>query len=236
MGGHLVTITSEEEQAKVEQMITPGTMEGYWLGSKRTSPGGNFAWITGEAFEYTKWHGSQPDYYLGNEEYLMIYRSSCGWNDLDELCDDIFGKCGFICEWDSLDPNVMDQLLQNSGAQQGDITISLIWDSYDDLDLHVFAPDGSEIYYSNPKACGGELDVDANANDERKADPVENIYFSDPISGEYWVYVYNYTDRTEGRATNYLVRITVGGESQTFSGTIANEEDTAEILGFRYSS
>lgn len=236
LGGHLVTITSEEEQAKVEQMITPGTMEGYWLGSKRTSPGGNFAWITGESFEYTKWHGSQPDYYLGNEEYLMIYRSSCGWNDLDELCDNIFGKCGFICEWDSLDPNVMDQLLQNSGAQQGDITISLIWDSYDDLDLHVFTPDGSEIYYSNPKACGGELDVDANANDERKADPVENIYFSDPISGEYWVYVYNYTDRTEGRATNYLVRITVGGESQTFSGTIANEEDTAEILGFRYSS
>lgn len=385
MGGHLVTITSAEEQAKVEQIMSEGTMQGYWIGSKRTASGGDFAWITGEPFEYTKWHTGQPDYYLGNEDYLMIYRSSKYWNDLDNLSDNISGKCGyicewdttlgslsipnsndnssvvsynghtyayydlgytwddaekycesmgghlatitseqeqktvhemirngtksnywiggyktasgsfawitgeaysyaawssgnpdnsngeedrimmfengkwndlradgclegdrsgkfglanmgFVCEWDSLDPNIMDQLLENSGAQKGDIIISLMWDSYDDLDLHVFAPDGSEIYYLNPQACGGELDVDANAGSERKTDPVESIYFSDPMSGEYWVYVYNYSDRTEGRATNYLVRVTVGGESQTFSGTIENEDDTAEILGFRYSS
>lgn len=236
LGGHLATITSEEEQTKIEQMISGGAMEGYWLGSKRTTTGGDFAWITGEPFEYTKWHGGQPDYFRGNEEFLMIYTSSLGWNDLDTLSDNISGKCGFVCEWDSLDPNRMDQMLQNSGAQRGDITISLMWDSYDDLDLHVITPDRSEIYYDNPKACGGELDVDANANDERKADPVENIYFSEPVSGEYWVYVYNYTDRTENSATNYLVRVTVGGESKTFSGTIENEDDWLEIHGFGYTS
>ena len=170
------------------------------------------------------------------DENGVIHQQQDKQFDKATLSDNISGKCGFICEWDSLDPNRMDQMLQNSGAQRGDITISLMWDSYDDLDLHVIAPDGSEIYYNNPTACGGELDVDANANDERKADPVENIYFSEPISGEYWVYVYNYTDRTENSATNYLVRVTVGGESQTFSGTIANEADSVEILGFKYTS
>ena len=113
---------------------------------------------------------------------------------------------------------------------------AIMWDSYDDIDMHVFTPDGSEIWFDNKSAGGGTLDVDANAKDERKASPVENIYFPNPASGEYWVYIFNYEDRTPNQATNFLVRVKVGNEEQTFSGTITNQDETIEVLGFNYTA
>ena len=41
----------------------------------------------------------------------------------------------------------------------GDITITLTWDTRDDLDLHVHTPDGSEIYYGRTRANGGYIVV-----------------------------------------------------------------------------
>ncbi|MCO4744826.1 MAG: hypothetical protein KC912_08555 [Proteobacteria bacterium] len=47
-----------------------------------------------------------------------------------------------------------------------------------DLDLHVHTPDGSEIYYGNPLAAGGQLDVDCFCGVENCASgPNENIYW-----------------------------------------------------------
>ncbi|MBR0302936.1 MAG: hypothetical protein IJQ80_03715 [Clostridia bacterium] len=45
--------------------------------------------------------------------------------------------------------SAMDDLLDEQGAMEGRITISLYWPTKDDLDLHCIAPDGSHIYYSN---------------------------------------------------------------------------------------
>ncbi len=124
--------------------------------------------------------------------------------------------------------------LNQAGAGQGDITVSCAWDSADDLDLHVFTPNGGEIYWDNTEADGGILDIDANrSSDSVSSSPVENIYFADPVSGEYWVYIYNCEDRSSG-STNYIVRLSVGGRSETFSGTIDGEDSTIEITGFRY--
>jgi hypothetical protein len=53
-----------------------------------------------------------------------------------------------------------------------------MWYNTDDLDLHLQF-NGNEIYYGSKRACGGELDVDANANYFSVTNtPVENIVFA----------------------------------------------------------
>lgn len=135
----------------------------------------------------------------------------------------------------TLSEEELNNQLENAGALTGAITVSMLWNTYDDLDLHVYTPTGEEIYFSNPSAGGGTLDVDANAYDDSLVEsPVENIYFSAPGSGTYSVYIYNYYDRTEGYGSDYLVRITVGDVSQTFSGTIDGTGTQVDIYNFTY--
>ncbi|HET6428249.1 MAG TPA: lectin-like protein [Phycisphaerae bacterium] len=61
-GGHLVTITSAEENDFVTSLLTPG--QTYWIGGYQTSdgiePDGGWRWSTGEAWEYSNWAGSGP--------------------------------------------------------------------------------------------------------------------------------------------------------------------------------
>jgi hypothetical protein len=200
---------------------------------------GLWNWVTGEPFEYSNFAPGKPDNNGQDEFFLHICNDSYQWNDLNNGDTLEHLHRGFICEFDSLadlDEGSLDQSLSEAGAMSGDITISMLWDSGDDFDLHVFTPDGTEIYYSNPVAAGGELDVDANSESSNlSSSPVENIYFANPVPGQYWVYVNNYLDRTPDRAGNYLVRITVGGQSETFTGSLANEDDTVEVAGFQYN-
>jgi len=46
------------------------------------------------------------------------------------------------------------------GATDGIITITLTWGAEPDVDLHVFEPDGTHVYYSNRSGNSGFLDVD----------------------------------------------------------------------------
>lgn len=116
-GGHLVTITSSEEQAVIENLLrSKGNKNNYWLGAYRN--GSAWAWVTGERFSYTYWSGGQPDNFQGRENRLSMYRNrnprgynKLGeWNDSapDGVCNNepFFGAAnfGYICEWDS-DPN-----------------------------------------------------------------------------------------------------------------------------------
>lgn len=91
------------------------------------------------------------------------------------------------------------ELLAKMGAQSGKMEISLCWYSKDDLDLHCITPEGVHIYFRNPDAGGGQLDVDMNVKDETAVSPaVEHIRFAAPGPGVYQFYIDNYTDRTDG--------------------------------------
>lgn len=117
IGGHLVTITSSNEQMFIQQLInTHGTHNSYWLGAFRALPTKDqwlngisptdWIWITGEEFLYSNWDDKQPDYYDRKELLLMLWKKSnnnktgrsFSWNDVPPSYQ---VDMGFICEWDS---------------------------------------------------------------------------------------------------------------------------------------
>ena len=114
LGGHLATITSEDEELFIETLISEFKGKNYWLGGFKDSSH-KMRWVTGESFIYQKWGQKQPDNY--DEETLMIYtydnpgtsqNDTLTWNDLNPNgnCNNEswFGveNFGIICEWDYL--------------------------------------------------------------------------------------------------------------------------------------
>jgi hypothetical protein len=79
---------------------------------------------------------------------------------------------------------------QERGARTGALQIILAWEDLNDLDLHVICPRGETIDYTNRRACGGELDTDANFQPPLTTTPVENIAFARaPANGTYRIAV-----------------------------------------------
>jgi hypothetical protein len=96
----------------------------------------------------------------------------------------------------------------------GALQITLRWDNLTDMDLHVFEPNGTHIFFANPgpTSTGGFLDVDSNGGCV-STDPsgVENVYWaSSPPVGTYQVWV----DQFLGCGTppaNWLLTVKVDG-------------------------
>jgi len=107
LGGHLATITSQEEQDLINTLIKNGSSNFYWLGATDEIIEGDWRWITGEKWGYTNWDSSQPDNHSGidgvEENYLTL-RSNGRWNDLQAIGDSrdsaSLAFAGFICEWE----------------------------------------------------------------------------------------------------------------------------------------
>ena len=110
MGGHLVTITSPEEQQFVEELISEGVNVFYWLGATDSGAQPNqYYWVTGEAFNYNNWREGQPDNgdwgVGGTEDYIGMLRIDVPkykglaytWNDFRDNPND---SHGYVCEWD----------------------------------------------------------------------------------------------------------------------------------------
>ncbi len=106
----------------------------------------------------------------------------------------------------------------------GDVQIALSWDADSDVDLHVVAPDGSEIYYANPRSVGGELDLDSNAGCSIDGTRNENVTWPTGTApaGTYTVLV-DHWDSCGVAQTNYTVRINNGGNVQVFTGSLTGE-------------
>ncbi|MBR1674665.1 MAG: hypothetical protein IJ703_06885 [Eubacterium sp.] len=127
----------------------------------------------------------------------------------------------------------MNETLAQMGAEDGVITISLGWQSDDDLDLHVVTPDGSEIYYMNKIAGGGELDVDMQVEDDHLvANPAEHVVFKNPDKGVYKISVVNYKDRTEGSDTPFIVVVKAGNVSKTFR--LSTTSHSVSVVSLKY--
>lgn len=125
---------------------------------------------------------------------------------------------------EDIDAEIRQRLLKAGGRFENcSIRASLIWNTFDDLDLHVFTPDGEEIFYGHKRSrCGGELDVDRNAGHGQTREPVENIRWikGGAKPGKYTVFVRNYTHHERVPADiDFKVELEIDGKVQSFSGT-----------------
>lgn len=93
LGGHLLTITSEQEQKFVETyLLRYGRKTAYWLGGIHLHKG-YFTWITDETTSFTNWI-PYPHLRYGNFAYdgdlgMIIYRVTHGDNWLENMWDAI---------------------------------------------------------------------------------------------------------------------------------------------------
>jgi hypothetical protein len=103
----------------------------------------------------------------------------------------------------SYDGNVADSIkdkVKRAGGKVEGVTmrVSLGWHNTDDLDLHVWEPDGSHIYHGTKRVwCGGELDVDMNVGHSTLVrDAVENVRWVKQLrDGVYKIAVHQFNKR-----------------------------------------
>ena len=129
---------------------------------------------------------------------------------------------------------------ENYKGKFGELRINLKWETYDDLDLHVYDPDSNHINYGKKEAACqnsiGRLDLDANAGSGTTKTPQENIYWEkEPPEGTYKVEVVHYASREKKEVPFILSVITLKGESKIFYGKVDFDSNkTVEVTKFKY--
>lgn len=102
LGGHLATMTTDEENQFVYWFMRDQGFLTAYFGLSDEQRVGNWIWVTGEPFEYTNWHRGEPSR-SGRERYGMyFYKHLDGtWNDAHFYEDaEVDPGCSYICEWD----------------------------------------------------------------------------------------------------------------------------------------
>lgn len=116
----------------------------------------------------------------------------------------------------------------------GDVQATLIWETGDDMDLHVVDPDGFEIYFADEESpSGGELDVDVIPGCGDDGTQVENTHWpeGEAPEGEYEVFVVNFDDCGDGETTATL-QVRAGGELVVDEEITLGEDDESERFEF----
>lgn len=112
-GGHLATITSQDEMNKVSTLAENSGLKYIWIGGYTSVRNGRAYghWITGESFNFQAWYPGEPsrnDHDGTPEAYLMLWRVQGVWSWNDQR-NDLFstglsyfgGNIGYICEYES---------------------------------------------------------------------------------------------------------------------------------------
>lgn len=124
--------------------------------------------------------------------------------------------------------SIAERVKKAGGKVEGaTLRISLSWFNYDDLDLHVYEPEGrgtrglgpgSHIHFRNRVGwTGGALDVDMNAGHGTTREPVENVVWTAKVpDGMYRVVVNNFC-RRESSNPGFVIEVESGGKLSHYS-------------------
>jgi uncharacterized protein YfaP (DUF2135 family) len=127
-------------------------------------------------------------------------------------------------------------LRDSFGGRTGKVTVTLAWNTLDDLDLQLVEPSGKKIYYGNKTtSAGGILDIDMNAGNNFSSSPIENIYYSgEPPTGRYRVFVNLYKRNTTTPDIPYSIQVLINNQTFEFNRTISTVGRTSLVHEFSY--
>lgn len=122
------------------------------------------------------------------------------------------------------DSDIKKRVAAAGGNVDALFRVSLGWQNYDDLDIHVKTPNGRHIYFGNKS---GILDVDMNAGSRRSLKPVENTCWDKKNlkDGVYTFSVHNYSQRAT-TDVGFTLEVVFGGHVQTFQHVKGVPNDT----------
>lgn len=184
-GGHLATITSQEEQKMIESLNTQNSK--LWIGGYKNSAG-QWCWVTGELWKYQNWGDGEP-----NNSSNVVADESCvavwpvKWNDLAN--SNTYEQSGYVCEWETSDAAEETQVEGYTGHLYEFYTLpESEWES------------GPITWQQAERRCewkGGHLAVIESSTENfllysaMKAKGYENVYFgySDKSSEGNWKWV-----------------------------------------------
>ena len=134
----------------------------------------------------------------------------------------------------------IEERLEREGGKTGEVQISLTWDDFNDLDLHIFCPSGERIYFNNKTSeCGGELDVDMNVRPTSDK-AVENVvWVKNAPAGKYKVGVHFYKHHEKQDTTptcDFRLRSTIHGKIRDYSGSITHGQAMQMVTSFTLNS
>lgn len=98
-GGHLATISSQEENDMLYQFLRDNGHTSGYFGLTERDYEGNWKWVNDEPLIFTNWAPGEPSNENGEECYGMFYSgfSNGTWND------SVNDGGVFLCEWDHLE-------------------------------------------------------------------------------------------------------------------------------------
>jgi hypothetical protein len=114
--------------------------------------------------------------------------------------------------------SIKERVKKAGGRVEGDLRCSLSWFNYDDLDFHMYEPNGYHIHYPNKgqwSPCCGMLDVDMNAGSGHTREAVENICYPNRAKmheGVYKLQVHQFAQR-ELKDVGFEIEIEADGET-----------------------
>ena len=168
-GGHLVTISSEEEQKTIQKLFSYDSSTTAWIGATDEETEGEWTWCTGEEFSYTNWNSGEPNN-DNEEDYAGIYIDNFKWNDWGSS-----QSLKYICEWEQLPPEDVFSEYKFYGLE---------------YDGHYYGLSQNKLSWEEAKASceevGGKL-VSINSKDEQAQ--VERLLGLAP-SGNRWIGAY----------------------------------------------
>jgi hypothetical protein len=139
--------------------------------------------------------------------------------------------------------NDFGKRLEQAGAKSGDIQISIMWNTIDDIDLHVSYTPGNglvdNINWTNRigRLSAGILDVDRNANSAMLTNiPVENVFWpkGSAPSGFFTVYIHFYRSWSNNTRVPVIARFKIGEQINEIKAMAILYQSPQEIYRFKH--